>query len=406
MRVLFTSPVLEHPAAGGPQLRIENSIKALARICELDIVNRDVCLSDATDNFFRNYAHEYHVLKAPAQGGLFSHKLSLSEKAEKIANRLFKTRQIKHANYLIQHVDRRKIDVLWFGYGNISYPLIKHIKANRPHLKVVCDTDSVWSRFVLRELPYAKGLRKLRISYAGSRKEAEERAWVDLCDVTTAVSEVDGQYYRGLASDKSRIHIFSNVIDVESYQSHASPPPGFRNPSIYLAGSFGHYHSSMDTAARWMLDEVFPFVLQKFPTVHFYIVGNNSELGFGHLNGPNITVTGRLETVLPYLCNVDIALVPLKFESGTRFKILEAGACNVPLVSTTLGAEGIPVIDGEHILIADEPKEFADAIIRLLEDTGLSERLALSCQNLVREKYSVEALVIEAKSILEFLSHD
>jgi glycosyltransferase involved in cell wall biosynthesis len=123
------------------------------------------------------------------------------------------------------------------------------------------------------------------------------------------------------------------------------------------------------------------------------------------MTSPNVTVTGRLESVLPYLCNTDVALVPLKFESGTRFKILEAGACKVPLVSTTLGAEGIPVVDGEHILIADDPMSFADAIIRLLENRSLANRLAVNCQDLVKEKYSVETLLLEAKRILGYLEH-
>jgi polysaccharide biosynthesis protein PslH len=408
MRVLFTSPILEHPAAGGPQLRIENSIKALSKICELDIINRDANATGETNDFFRKYATEYHVLIRPDGGnGVLSRGILLTEK---ILNRLFNTRQARqarrHANYLIQHIDRRQIDVVWFGYGNISFPLIKQIKTLRPHLKVVCDTDSVWSRFILRELPYAKGLRKLRIMLSGRRKEVEERAWVNLCEVTTAVSEVDAAFYRDIVKEKDRIHLFSNVIDVESYQSSPKPPADFKNPSIYLAGTFGHYNSPMDTAARWMLEEVFPHVLKKYPDIHFYIVGRNSELDFGHLNGHNVTVTGRLDSVLPYLCNSNIALVPLKFESGTRFKILEAGACNVPLVSTTLGAEGIPVIDGEHILIADEPEDFADAIICLIEDKDLANKLAKNCQDLVKEKYSVEMLVIEARAILGYLKHD
>ncbi|MNN53302.1 Glycosyl transferases group 1 [compost metagenome] len=162
----------------------------------------------------------------------------------------------------------------------------------------------------------------------------------------------------------------------------------------------------MDTAARWVLDDVFPKVLKKYPTVHFYIVGRNSELGFGHLNGPNITVTGRLESVLPYLCNTDVALVPLKFESGTRFKILEAGACRIPLVSTVLGAEGIPVINGEHILLADEPEHFAAAIIKLLDDREFANRLASNCYDLVNENFSVESLAAEASQILGYLNRD
>lgn len=406
MKVLFTTPILEHPSAGGPQLRIENSIKALSRVCDLDIIHRasgPAELVERTGEFFRKYATEYHALSRPVPEGIFPRGLSL---AEKILNLLFGTRTAKHAAYILDHVDRRRIDVVWFGYGNISYPLMKYLKARRPGLKIVCDTDSVWSRYVLRELPYAKGLRKLPIWRTGRKKEAEERAWVNLCEVTTAVSEVDAEFYRAIAREPNRVHLFSNVIDIESYKLAPPPPPGFKSPSIYLAGTFGYYYSPMDTAARWMLEEVLPHVLKTHPDVHFYIVGRDSELGFGHLNGPNVTVTGRLESVLPYLCNTDVALVPLKFESGTRFKILEAGACKVPLVSTTLGAEGIPVVDGEHILIADEPEDFAKAIVRLLDDKELAKKLATNCHDLVNAYYSVESLAVEAKQILEYLNHD
>jgi glycosyltransferase involved in cell wall biosynthesis len=406
MRVLFTTPILEHPAAGGPQLRIENSIKALSRVCELDIIHRAIGpteIIEKTSEYFRQYASEYHILSRTIPEGISFRGLSL---VGKILNRFFDTKTAKQAKYILNHVDRRQIDIMWFGYGNISYPLIKYITSQRPKLRVVCDTDSVWSRFVLRELPYVSGLRKLRIWRAGRKKQAEERAWVKLCDVTTAVSEVDAEYYRSIAEEPNRVHLFSNVIDVESYKLAPQPPEDFKSPSIYLAGSFGYYNSPMDTAARWMLDEVFPGVLKVNPNVHFYIVGSNSELGFGHLNGPNVTVTGRLETVLPYLCNTDVALVPLKFESGTRFKILEAGACKVPLVSTTLGAEGIPVVDGEHILIADEPKDFTNAIVRLLDDKELARILAINCHNMVNENFSVESLVVEAKQIMKYLNHD
>jgi glycosyltransferase involved in cell wall biosynthesis len=216
---------------------------------------------------------------------------------------------------------------------------------------------------------------------------------------------VDAVYYRSIAEDPGRVHLFSNVIDIGSYTSPPPPPLAFKKPSIYLAGSFGHYHSPMDTAARWVLDEIFPRILKAHPDAHFYIVGRNSEIGFGHLNAPSITATGRLETVLPFLCNTDVALVPLKFESGTRFKILEAGVCKIPLVSTTLGAEGIPVINGEHILIADEPEDFANAVIKLLNDKSLANQLALHCYDLVKDNFSVESLTVEASRILQHLDH-
>ena len=406
MRVLFTSPIIEHPAAGGPELKVENGIKALSHVCELDIISRSTALNNELGDaaqFFRNYCTEFHVVPRLKKKRI-KHRYIRVLKA--VLYKIFSIECAEDARYIIDHIDRRNIDILWFGYGNISFPLIKKIKSMRPDLKVVCDTDSVWSRFVLRELPYAKGVRKLKIFLLGKKKEKEEQAWVNLCEATTAVSEVDAEYYRNIASNKKRIHIFSNVIDIDSYKISSPAPDNFKKPSIYLAGSFGHYNSAMDTAARWVLTEILPLVKKAVPEVHFYIIGRNSDVGFGKLDDPTITVTGKVESVLPYLYNTDVALVPLKFESGTRFKILEAGACRIPLVSTELGAEGISVEDGKHILIADEPEAFANAIIRLLSDRTLAAELAENCYQLVHERYSVESLSVEIKKILEYLKSD
>lgn len=405
MRVLFTSPILEHPAAGGPQLRIENSIKALSTCCELDVFSRDPSRRDVrerTADFLHDYCGEFSVAS----------RLDLVPPSNRILRKMRTALRLildsdaeADARSILEHVDRRQIGIVWFGYGNISFPLIRRIRRLRPGLKLVCDTDSVWSRFVLRELPYSRGLRKIRISLSGRRKQREERAWVDLCDATTAVSEVDADYYRELTVHRDRIHLFPNVIDVDSYALRPARPPWLRSPSIYLAGSFGNYHSPMDTGARWVLEKILPKLLVRYPLLHFYIVGNNSDKGFGHLNGRNVTATGRVDSVLPYLCHADVALVPLQFESGTRFKILEAAACSVPLVSTTLGAEGIPVVDGRDILIGDEPETFTDAILRLLEDRALAARIAANCKRLVREQFSVERLARDAEQILAFLGH-
>lgn len=382
MRVLFTTPILEHPAAGGPELRIENSIKALSKVCEMDVLYRSregSVLDPAAVDYIRAYCREF-----VAQG--FS--------------RFSAGRQ---AAFILRHAENRAISTVWCGYGNLSWAVIRRLRRARPDLRLVCDTDSVWSRFVRRELPYAHGPRRIKVRLAGWLSEREERACIDLCDITTAVSDVDAAYYRGIAAHPDRVRIFSNVVDVGRYRSPPPPPAGFRRPAIYLAGTFGHYHSPMETAARWMLGDVLPLVRRQVPEVHFYIVGKKSDESFGHLRDPGVTVVGKLPSVLPYLCHADVALVPLLFESGTRFKILEAGACGIPLVSTTLGAEGIPVRDGEHLLIADHAAAFAAAIVRLLRDRGLAAGLAANCRALVAERYSVEMLQAEARDILKAL---
>lgn len=402
MKILFTSPVLEHPPAGGSQLRVENSIKALAQVCEMDIISRSppsIAGGETAELFYKQFAREFLVM--PGVSHLSANKY-IRRLQRDFANLGGKDIR-RQAQFLVDHARRRGIGIVWFGYGNISHPLMKAVKAIAPELKLVCDTDSVWSRFVLRALPYAKGLRRLWIQYQGAKKEYEERAWVNMCDVTTAVSEFDADYYRSLTDTPHKVQVFSNVIDVDTYQNPPPSPARFNTPCIYLAGVFGHTHSPMDVAARWMLEEVLPLIRKQRHDVHFYIVGKRSDERFGHLQDPNITVTGQLPSVLPYLCNADVALVPLKFESGTRYKILEAGACKVPLVSTTLGAEGLPVRDGEHLLIADTPADFAAATLRLLDDKTLAARLAENCYKLVYEHYGIATLKREAAAILEQL---
>ncbi|PKL18927.1 MAG: hypothetical protein CVV49_03540 [Spirochaetae bacterium HGW-Spirochaetae-5] len=429
IKILFTTPILEHPPVGGPQLRIENSIKALNLISELHVISRvPMHLIGGVDAeiFYRSISNEFGYspnahycssnLFEKIANYRFKIKLNLINKFlnlpfksyNRIYNSFFKKNKPfdvnEDADYIIKYVNNNNIDIIWFGYGNISYELMKSVKLALPHVKMVCDTDSVWSRFVLRELDVEDDPhRRQRIEEEGRKKEVEEKDWAGFMDVTTAVSEVDAEYYRSIATDKNRIHVFSNVIDTDTYKGSYIKPEGFKRPCIYLAGSFGHDNSPMDRAAMWVVEEIYPIVKKSMPEISFYIIGRNSERLIGRIDDDSIRVIGKVDSVLPYLCNADVSLVPLKFESGTRFKILEAGACGIPIVSTTLGAEGIPLTHNFNILIADTPEDFANAIIRLIKDEKFAQFLARNCKKLIEENYSVNYLVKEGQDIIKFL---
>jgi len=408
-RVLFITPILRHPPVGGPYLRIENTIKALSLFVDLCIYSRVSLESMGGETafaFYRKYCRNF----------FFSPSTSLDQGILAIINKIvnFIARKIMGRSALLfENADNRgllriikvvKPDIIWLGYGNISYSLLKYIKS-RSNLKVILDTDSVWSRFILRGLPYAKDERaKKKIVISGDKKEQEEKMGTWLADVTTAVSEVDAEYYRALAKHPLQVRIFSNVIDIEAYQKIPPVLKGFKKPCIYLAGSFGP-RSPMEDAARWVIREVLPLIRRKRPDLHFYIVGSGSDRTLVDNKDPDITITGKISSVLPYLYHADVAVVPLRFESGTRFKILEAGACGIPVVSTTLGAEGIKVSSGRDILIADTPEAFASSVLRLVDNRVLARELGDNLRQLVRENYSISSLVQEGKAILNYLSN-
>jgi len=410
VKVLFTTPELRHPAAGGPYLRVENSIKALSLISDLYIYSR-VSLSALGGrnalSFYKQFCRAFYFAPFVASQNCY---VEFIIKAGNFLFRQITKRNIfpdhqfqeRDAQDLLNRARDTEADVIWLGYGNVSYPLLKYIKSHSDY-KVVLDTDSVWSRFVLRGLDFVHDKEeRLRKEIEGKQKEEEERWGTQLADVTTAVSEVDADYYRNLAHQAQQIHIFSNVIDVETYRQIPPMPDNFKKPSIYLAGTFWS-RSPMEDAARWVNAEILPLVRQQIPNVHFYIIGNGSNRVLSDIDDPSITVTGLIPSVLPYLCHADVALVPLRFESGTRFKILEAGACSIPVVSTTLGAEGLTVTHGKDILLADEPGSFANSIIKLVKNHDLALELAGNLRTLVQKKYSVASLAKEGSLILDYL---
>jgi polysaccharide biosynthesis protein PslH len=378
-RVLFTTPELQHPPRGGPKLRIENSIKALNRLSDLVIVSRVPAQQmggDRAIGFYQKLCRKFLFMAdvAPETAALGLSELAVVEKS----------------------------DVLWLGYGNISYEILHHLKALRFPLPVVIDTDSVWSRFVLRGLPYKPTFEDRCNAFASGWFKRWEEWWgTQAAHITTAVSPFDAEYYKLLTPRPGGVAVFSNVIDFENY--HNPPPnPGLRKPCIYLAGTFGP-DSPMEEAALWIIDRVLPLASQTFPNLHFYVVGVGATEKMKQRAGHNVTITGALDSVLPYLAHADVSVVPLKYESGTRFKIMEAAACRVPIVSTTLGAEGIPVTHGTDILIADTPEQFAQSIIQIIRDPQLGKRLAENCYQLIERDCSIATATSQAEAILSSL---
>ena len=409
MKVLYTTPVLEHPPASGPQLRVENSIKALSQVSELYIlsqVEKSRIGGESAEDFYKQLCSGFAYSLKVKLGKVAKGNGVVSRIAGRVFNRLEDFLYVLEAHCVLYYAKKYKVDVVWFGYGNISNQIMRRVRKYQPSLKLICDTDSVWSRFVLREIPFEQDLtRRMELVRSGLLKQAEEMEWVEFCDVTTAVSLVDAEYYKGITYFPDRVKIFSNVIDLESYVGVVPPPSDFRSPSIYLAGSFGR-NSPMDKAARWMINDVFPILLERYTDLYFYIVGSESKETLSDVKHDRIIIAGKLPSVLPYLCNASVALVPLMFESGTRFKIMEAAACGVPIVSTTLGAEGIPVIHNEHILIADTGSEFVHSIGMLLDDPSLGRALAKNCKDCIQELNSIQTLKREAEQILDFLTND
>ncbi len=144
-----------------------------------------------------------------------------------------------------------------------------------------------------------------------------------------------------------------------------------------------------DDAMRYFVNEVLPLVRQKIPDIKLTVVGRNPYSGLVELSktDPFIEVTGRVEDVRPYMDRASVYIVPIRVGSGTRLKIYEAMAMELPIVSTTIGAEGLNLVDGRELLIADTPSDFAAGILKLLMDDEQAKALGRRASELVRAKF-------------------
>jgi glycosyltransferase involved in cell wall biosynthesis len=156
-------------------------------------------------------------------------------------------------------------------------------------------------------------------------------------------------------------------------------------PTILFQASFD-YAPNAD-GARWLAHEIGPRIRDRVPGTRIRLTGRSTPEVEDLADQPDVTVVGLVPDMADELALAEVVVVPVRFGSGTRLKILEAFAHRVPVVSTTIGAEGLDVIDGVHLLVADTPDAIAEACGRLHDDPDLRRRLVDAAQARFLEKY-------------------
>lgn len=202
-------------------------------------------------------------------------------------------------------------------------------------------------------------------------------------DLIIVVSSVDRQTLKSKCP-QVRIAVIQNGVDTDSLK------PLTVNEEEDNISFFGtlDYPPNRD-AALYFYKQIFPLIRNKSPEAKFSIVGQNPDKELMKLSSdPNIIVTGRVEDVVPYYQRTSVVVVPLRAGGGTRGKILEAMGLGRPVVSTSLGAEGLEVIHKENIMIADKPEDFANYAIELMRNGSLKTALTERARKFVESQHS------------------
>jgi glycosyltransferase involved in cell wall biosynthesis len=158
-----------------------------------------------------------------------------------------------------------------------------------------------------------------------------------------------------------------------------------------------------EDAIRYFTEQIMPRIKQTVPDVTLTVVGRDPYPGLVELSkrDPSVIVTGRVEDVRPYMEEAAIYVVPLRIGGGTRLKIYEAMAMEKAIVSTSIGAEGLPVTDGTEIVLADTPESFADAVTRLLKDQNVADKIGQRAAARVRGEFGWDTVADSFAAICE-----
>lgn len=244
--------------------------------------------------------------------------------------------------------------------------------------------SSIWRRYEENE---ANPIKRWYITIQKNKIVTFEKDCFHWASGATAVSGIEADFINALGVPYPT-EVIDNGVDV-SYFAPTGEPVDIKQ--LVFTGSMD-WRPNQD-ASVYFVQEILPVLRQAKPDVEVVLVGRKPPRHVVALGDtPGVTVTGSVDDVRPYISRSGVYIVPLRIGGGSRLKILEAMAMKKAVVSTTVGSEGLEVRDGENIINADTPEAFAGAVVRLMEDAPLREKIAAAGFDLVHRKYRWEEL--------------
>ena len=383
MNILLLSPWLPWPPYDGGRIRILETLRYLSRHHRVTLV-----ASVGPEEDTANVA----VVKEFCDGVVTS---VLYNETRAVVSRLsigmLSRRPLIQSFYYDENLARRVRDLtsrVAYDVIQIEFPfLAPYLKAIDSHrcAKKILTMHNIESLRFERELQLARwGKRSLVLLGDHLLFNAWEKKALGEFDGVVTVSESEREWVQCHAPGVT-VEVVPNGVDTKYFSPIASIIAE-RNPYIVFTGAMD-YPPNMDAAA-WFCNEILPLLQKKIHGLELKIVGKNPHrqiLELGKRNG--IQVTGTVPDIRSYVAAALALVVPLRSGGGTRLKILEAMAMERPVISTSIGAEGLAVTPGTDILIANDAQQFVDHVQLLAKSPEISKRLGKAGRRLVTEKY-------------------
>ncbi len=326
-----------------------------------------------------------------------SSKPQIKSRIDRTINSYYSDAAGRKLDELMQKVqpDLVIIEEIWLYY---YLQIVKHYPC-----QIIFDNHNVEIEIVrqtlpakLRRNPQLKGEIELSLEY--ERVKYIEQDLISQTSQTWVCSQEDASLLSQFYGQESNIYVVPNAVNVNSYRQQPSEEysllekVGSKEHNIIFAGTF--YYLPNKEAAEVLVEKIYPQLSKIYPKCRLLLVGQKPTDYMEQVSQDEsgIIITGTVPDVRPYFASASVLVAPLFQGGGTRLKILEAFAMCCPVITTTKGAEGLKVIDGEHLLIRNTPDEMVAAVHQLWSEPSLAQKLAENAYQLVQSEYSWQAV--------------
>lgn len=385
MRILVLTSFVPYPPSSGGKIRILNQMKYASQehevvlMCPVRPHSKQI---EEAQKLVGEYCTEVKTIPWQKRSKIkyLPHLFRYIRNGDPIGNLIYYHEELADALHHLTATEH--FDVIDVHYSYMA-----------PYIDAIAPQSSCKTVLALHNVPYLQWKRMMLTEQNWSRKLILFRDWlfqkhttlkyIRRYHKTITVSELDRAI---LLKDAPQANIVAVPTGMNTDAiKPLNTPTDFRN--LMFVGAM-YYRPNVE-AVHFLCQKVFPLIKQQRPDAHLFIVGSNPPpeiRRFGEqLEG--VTVTGYVDSVLPYYEQSCLTLVPLHAGSGVRVKILESMAMRRPVVSTTLGCEGLQVIHDENILIADTAADFAAQTVRLMNDAKLWQRMADNSRRQIEQVY-------------------
>jgi glycosyltransferase involved in cell wall biosynthesis len=386
MRILFLSAWFPYPPDNGAKIRAYHLLRALAKIHHVTLVAFN---PDSQTEFTAPES----VTVYPVQADAFRY-VQLPQIVKYLSPLPLAFWRIKEMESTLHRVqDQENWDAVVAVQAHVARYALWFSQIPR-----ILDVDTSLSYQMHERYREQKArVGRWRAWFSWYKAYRYEQALFRKYQACAVVSPLEVASVQAMTGAGTRITVIPNGVDC----THHRPDLADAQPHTLVYNGALTYSANFD-AMQYFLSEIYSLIKHEIPDVALSITGSTKGVNIADMQlDTSVHFTGYVEDIRLPVAQSAVCVVPLRQGGGTRVKILEAMALGTPVVSTSKGAEGLEVVDNEHLLLADTPEAFADAVLRVTSDSNLRERLRRNARALVVQRYDWETIGAQFATLVE-----